>query len=410
MSELINNSRIRIDELKKLILDLHKGIDVETTREKLKQSMGSIPYGEVVQAEEELIAEGLDREDVLQFCDLHSEALKGALDTSHAKKIPEGHPVDIFIKENREIEKVIDRLKHIFVEASMRKENDSADDLLMKVRSEFNSLMDIEKHYLRKENLVFPFLEKYNITGPPMVMWGKHDETRSFLKSSFALFDEAKNIDVKSFLDFVELIFNATIKSIEEMIYKEEQILFPMCMDTLTEIDWYEILTQSEDIGYCLYYPEIKWKPTFVEKEEITFDTSERIRFETGSFTKEELEAVLNTLPVDITFVDKDDKVKYFSNGRSRIFARPKAVLGRQVQFCHPPSSVHIVNQIVEDFKSGRQDAAKFWINMHGKFIHIAYYAVRNSNNEYLGTLEVSQELDEYRNLTGERRILQYDK
>lgn len=410
MSELINNSRIRIDELKKLILDLHKGIDVETTREKLKQSMGSIPYGEVVQAEEELIAEGLDREDVLQFCDLHSEALKGALDTSHAKKIPEGHPVDIFIKENREIEKVIDRLKHIFVEASIRNENDSADDLLLKVRSEFNSLMDIEKHYLRKENLVFPFLEKYNITGPPMVMWGKHDETRSFLKSSFALFDEAKNIDVKSFLDFVELIFNATIKSIEEMIYKEEQILFPMCMDTLTEIDWYEILTQSEDIGYCLYYPETKWKPTFVEKEEITFDTSERIRFETGSFTKEELEAVLNTLPVDITFVDKDDKVKYFSNGRSRIFARPKAVLGRQVQFCHPPSSVHIVNQIVEDFKSGRQDVAKFWINMHGKFIHIAYYAVRNSNNEYLGTLEVSQELDEYRNLTGERRILQYDK
>lgn len=410
MSELINNSRIRIDELKKLILDLHKGIDVETTREKLKQSMGSIPYGEVVQAEEELIAEGLDREDVLQFCDLHSEALKGALDTSHAKKIPEGHPVDIFIKENREIEKVIDRLKHIFVEASIRNENDSADDLLLKVRSEFNSLMDIEKHYLRKENLVFPFLEKYNITGPPMVMWGKHDETRSFLKSSFALFDEAKNIDVKSFLDFVELIFNATIKSIEEMIYKEEQILFPMCMDTLTEIDWYEILTQSEDIGYCLYYPETKWKPPFVEKEEIAFDTSERIRFETGSFTKEELEAVLNTLPVDITFVDKDDKVKYFSNGRSRIFARPKAVLGRQVQFCHPPSSVHIVNQIVEDFKSGRQDAAKFWINMHGKFIHIAYYAVRNSNNEYLGTLEVSQELDEYRNLTGERRILQYDK
>lgn len=410
MSELINNSRIRIDELKKLILDLHKGIDVETTREKLKQSMGSIPYGEVVQAEEELIAEGLDREDVLQFCDLHSEALKGALDTSHAKKIPEGHPVDIFIKENREIEKVIDRLKHIFVEASIRNENDSADDLLLKVRSEFNSFMDIEKHYLRKENLVFPFLEKYNITGPPMVMWGKHDETRSFLKSSFALFDEAKNIDAKSFLDFVEMIFNPTIKSIEEMIYKEEQILFPMCMDTLTEIDWYEILTQSEDIGYCLYYPEIKWRPTFVEKEEITFDTSERIRFETGSFTKEELEAVLNTLPVDITFVDKDDKVKYFSNGRSRIFARPKAVLGRQVQFCHPPSSVHIVNQIVEDFKSGRQDAAKFWINMHGKFIHIAYYAVRNSNNEYLGTLEVSQELDEYRNLTGERRILQYDK
>lgn len=410
MSELINNSRIRVDELKKLILDLHKGESVESTKEKLKEKMASVPYGEVVQAEEELIAEGLERDEVLKFCDLHSEALKGSIDTSHSKKIPEGHPIDIFIKENRELEKVIDKIKHIVFEATFRKADELADDLLLKIRSEFNLLMDIEKHYLRKENLLFPFLEKYNITGPPMVMWGKHDETRSFLKSCFALFDEAKNVDIQSFNDMVEMLINPTLKSIEEMIYKEEQILFPMCMDTLTEIDWYEILNQSEEIGYCIYYPEKKWKPEFAKGEEQIVESSDRIKFETGSFTREELESVLNTLPVDITFVDKNDKVKYFSNGKQRIFARPKAVLGRQVQFCHPPSSVHIVNQIVDDFKSGRQDSAKFWINFHGKFTHIAYYAVRNENGEYLGTLEVSQELDEYRNLTGERRILQYDK
>jgi len=410
VSELINNSRSRIDELKKLILELHKGKDVSETSEKLKQVMGSVPYGEVVQAEEELIKDGLEREEILKFCDLHSEALKGSLDTTNAKPVPEGHPVDIFKKENRELEKLIDEIKHLFAGAASRKRTDNANDLILKTRAFFNSLMDVEKHYLRKENLVFSYMEKYNITGPPMVMWGKHDETRSFLKSSFSLFEEAENVDVQSFLDFVEMMFKPAIKSIEEMIYKEENILFPMCMDTFTEIDWYEILKQSEDFGYCLYYPEVKWKPEFAEDETITADSSDRIRFETGSFTREELEAVINTLPVDITFVDKDDKVRFFSNGKSRIFARPKAVLGRQVQFCHPPSSVHIVNQIVDDFKSGRQDSAKFWINMHGKFIHIAYYAVRSNNNEYLGTVEVSQELDEFRNISGERRILQYDK
>ncbi|MCX7876899.1 MAG: DUF438 domain-containing protein [Melioribacteraceae bacterium] len=409
MSELINNSRIRIDELKKLILDLHNGISVEETKKNLKNKMSEIPYGEIVQAEEELIAEGLEREEVLKFCDLHSEALKGHIDTSNAKKIPNGHPVDIFLKENRELEKVIDRVKNIFIEAKLKKDDELVDDILLKVRAEFNLLMDIEKHYLRKENLLFPFLEKYNITGPPMVMWGKHDETRSFLKSCFALFDEAKNVDLKSLIDFVEMLFNPTLKSIEEMIYKEEKILFPMCMDTLTEIDWFEILSQSEEIGYCLYFPDEKWKPEIVDTEKMVFESKGRIKLETGSFTNEELEAILNTLPVDITFVDKDDRVRYFSNGKKRIFNRPKAVLGRQVQFCHPPSSVHIVNQIVDDFKSGRQNSAKFWINLKGKLTHIAYYAVRNENGEYLGTIEVSQELDEYRNLAGERRILQYE-
>lgn len=410
MSELINNSRNRIDKLKKLILELHNGKNAAETSAKLKQAMGSVPYGEVVQAEEELIKDGLERDEILKFCDLHSEALKGSLDTSHAKQIPAGHPVDIFKNENKELEKLIDQIKYLFAEASNREKTSAADDLILKTRGLFNSLMDIEKHYLRKENLVFSYMEKYNITGPPMVMWGKHDETRSFLKSSFSLFDEAVNIDVQSYLDFVDMMFQPTIKSIEEMIYKEENILFPMCMDTFTEIDWYEILKQSEDFGYCLYYPEVKWKPAFANTESAAGESSERIRFETGSFTRDELEAMINTLPVDITFVDKDDKVRFFSNGKSRIFARPKAVLGRQVQFCHPPSSVHIVNQIVDDFKSGKQDSAKFWINMHGKFIHIAYYAVRNSANEYLGTVEVSQELDEYRNISGERRILQYDK
>jgi DUF438 domain-containing protein len=129
----------------------------------------------------------------------------------------------------------------------------------------------------------------------------------------------------------------------------------------------------------------------------------------TGSFTLEELIAVMATLPFDLTFVDKDDTVRYFSPGKERIFSRSKAILGRKVQYCHPPKSVHIVDQILSDFKSGKQSRARFWINLHGRLVYICYYAVRNETGEYLGTLEVTQDLTEARSLEGERRLLMYD-
>ena len=409
MSEVINNGRIRIDELKNLILDLHKGKTIDETRAKLKDALGTVPYDDVVRAEEELIKEGLDREEVLKFCDLHTEALKGNIDLSFAKKIPEGHPVDIFIKENNEIRSVTDNIKHIFYENSVRDPHFDSSDLLLKLHGEFNALMDIEKHYLRKENLLFPFMEKHNITGPPMVMWGKHDETRALLKSAFQLFDTKETTNAETVGGFIEFIFAPSLKAIEEMIYKEEKILFPMCMDTLMEDEWYQIYKQSDEIGYCLYSPEKSWLSQSAQELNKT-STDNTIKFENGYLKPEELEAVFNSLPLDITFVDKDDKVKFFSHGVDRIFHRPKAVLGRQVQYCHPPSSVHVVNQILDDFKSGKQDSAKFWINLHGKFVHISYFAVRDKDKNYLGTLELTHDISEYRNIEDERRILQYEK
>ncbi|RJP62208.1 MAG: DUF438 domain-containing protein [Ignavibacteriales bacterium] len=194
------------------------------------------------------------------------------------------------------------------------------------------------------------------------------------------------------------------------MIYKEENILFPMCLDTLTEIDWYEIYSQSDSIGYCLYAPEVKWKPEIDLPKEDKSITSNRVQLSTGSFTLNELEAVFKSIPVDLTFVDKEDTVKYYSHGKERIFERNNAIIGRKVQFCHPPSSVHIVEKILSDFKAGIEDEAKFWINFKDKYVHIAYYAVRGSQGEYLGTLEVTQDVNQYKQLEGERRLLTYDK
>ena len=132
----------------------------------------------------------------------------------------------------------------------------------------------------------------------------------------------------------------------------------------------------------------------------------DKILFETGGLSKKELEAILNTLPVDITFIDKEDTVRYFSDSKERIFPRTKAIIGRKVQQCHPQKSVHIVDQILKDFKSGKKDAAKFWIDLEGRLIYIRYFAVRSKNGDYLGCLEVTQDITDIKKIEGEKRLL----
>jgi hypothetical protein len=196
------------------------------------------------------------------------------------------------------------------------------------------------------------------------------------------------------------------------MVYKEEKILYPTALDLLTEQDWYEIYVQSDEYGYCLYAPQFEWTPEGGVHTEFRKPAAAggRVQMPTGSFSLEELIAAFGVLPFDVTFVDRDDTVRYFSPGKERIFDRSRAILGRKVQYCHPPKSVHIVNQIVKDFKEGKQDRARFWINMGGRLIYICYYAVRDAKGTYLGTLEVTQDLSEVRQLEGERRLLAYDQ
>jgi len=410
LSELINNSRKRKDLLKHMILQLHKGQAPDAVRKQLAQLMGQVPYSEVVEVEQELIAEGLPMVEILKLCDVHTEALKGVIDQEGAKEAVPGHPVHTFIEENRALQWEIASLEKLFDQLEKMDANEDATEIMTSIRSHFNALSDVEKHYRRKENLLFPYLEKYEITGPPSVMWGKHDETRELLKGAHEALAASENITAEEARAVADLILKPAVNSVEEMIYKEEQILFPMCMDTLTDNDWYDIYTQSPEIGFCLYDPQEEWKPEGVSITEKKPSADGRIQLPSGSFTVKELTTILNTLPVDLTFVDKDDTVRYFTQGRERIFDRNRAILGRKVQLCHPPSSVHIVQKILDDFRAGKQESAAFWINMRDRFIHIEYFALRDENGEYLGTLEVSQDLTEKRKLQGERRILSYEK
>ncbi len=409
MNEITNNSSSRKELLKHMILQLHNGEAPNEVRKRLVELLKNIPYNEVVQVEQELINEGLPEEEVLKFCDIHTQVLEGHIDQSEAKPIPPGHPVDTFKQENKELLKVVRTLAKFYDKINSPEELE-VETYLIQLKAFFNNLMDVEKHYQRKENLLFPYLEKYNITGPPKVMWGKHDETRELLKVAREGLEAKGEINNEEIRTLIEFVLKPATGAISDMVMKEEEILLPMCMDKLTDEEWYQISQQSIEFGFCLYDPPIEWKPEGIEPSPVTGATAGLIQLPTGKFSINELIAVFNTMPVELTFVDAQDKVKFFSHGNNPIFKRNRAVIGRDVRLCHPPKSVAIVEQIVSDFKSGKQDNASFWLEMKGIFVYIEYYALRDENNKYLGVLEVVQDITKLRKIKGEQRLLSYTR
>jgi len=414
MSELINNSASRKELLKHMILQLHNGEAPDAIKKQLTELLKGIPYDEVVEVEQELIKEGLPVEEVLKLCDIHAMVLDGNIDHSEAKIVPLGHPVDTFKKENRELEKLVLKLNSIYNKVKDKsKSNEAVEVEAIEMLSIFNALTDVDKHYRRKENLLFPYLEAKGITGPPTVMWGKHDETRAFLKNAIQTLNSSKKSSAEELAQSINTVLGPASKAITDMIMKEEEILFPMTMDELNDKEWYDIYRQTNEIGYCLFDPKDEWFPENIENtiEDITSQfEGGMVRLPSGSFSIGELTLLLNTLPVDITFVDKNDKVKFFTQGQHRIFDRNRAILGRDVRMCHPPHSMHIVDQILNDFKSGKESAAPFWIQMQGKFVYITYLPLRDKDNNYMGTIEFSQDLTQLRALEGEQRLLSYGK
>ena len=388
MAEIIKNDRKK-EVVKEIIKKLHQGLSYEEAKEMLIKEVGSLTSYEIAEIEQSLIQEGVTVDEIKQFCNVHALLFNEVL-KQNIESLSEVHPVNLFKLENREIEKILTELKN-------------ADDK-EKIKSILLKLKDIEKHYVRKEQLLFPFLEKAGFYGPSKVMWGKHNDIREMLKNAILKIDELELVKYKT------EILNPLIDEIESMIFKEENILFPTSLEKLSVEDWLEILKQSNDVGYCFIDVPKKVDEMIEEFKKSVVETCSYddrvIKFPSGKLTLDELLYILNTLPVDITFINKNDEVVYFSEGKDRVFLRPKAVLGRNVRNCHPPQSVDKVEQIINDFKSGKRDVAEFWINYKGRFVYIRYFAVRNEFNEYLGTLEVTQDITKIKTLEGERRLL----
>lgn len=405
MSELINNREYRKQAIREIIMDLHAGRPVEEVKARFDKLMRDLAPGELSLIEQSLINEGLPIEEVQRPCDVHAAVFRDALKRSAEPETAPGHPVHTFKEENRALEKVMDTEIAPLVDELRRTPAEAAGPLALKLAEKLNLLGDVDKHYSRKENLLFPYLEKYEITGPPKVMWGVDDENRQRLKAAKAV---AVNFRPDRKDELIAKVEEA-VHHLKEMIFKEEKILFPMALETLAEDEWQQILVDSDEIGYCLIEPAQGWKPVreSVQDRETIADSGSRdhIRFSTGMLTPQEIERIFTHLPVDITFVDKNDVVKFFSATQERIFARTRTVIGRRVENCHPPASVHIVEKLVDDFKSGRKDHEDFWLHFAGKYVLIRYYAVRDEKGEYLGTLEVTQDIRPIQAITGEKRI-----
>jgi len=335
------------------------------------------------------------------MCDLHSQVTRDVLVQLTPPSLPPGHPAETFHLENEALRKVIHDARSVLGSAEVLPEA-----ALLAGRQTHNDLMDIDKHYQRKEHTLFSCLERHGITGPSKVMWAKDDEVRRLLRQWGAAMGR-HGAAVREWKPAAE----AALAAVEEMIYKEENILLPMCRSTFTEEEWAEIWAASPRYGWCLVEPRIGYRPPETSlPEALRLAASESVQLPTGSLSVDQLIGIFSTLPVDITFVDAEDRVRFFSEGPDRVFARSKAVIGRMVQHCHPPRSVDVVDRILNDFRSGRQKVAEFWINFQGRFVHIRYFPVRDAAGAYLGTLEVTQDVSGIRALEGERRLLQYDE
>lgn len=408
MSELIDNRAKRIAALKEIIQQLHRGQDPESVRQQLADIVKQADAGEIAAMEQEIIASGVSVEEVKSMCDLHAQVVQDILKKPPADILP-GHPVDTLKRENVAIREACRRMREAIAAIRSLPEEAALGEPYTWWQQALNDLMDVEKHYRRKEDLFFSVLERHGISAPSKVMWAVHDEARQRLKA----LDDALQVTEAATGELVvvaDTIAEEALTIVENMTSKEEDILLPMMLQLLTEQEWGEIWAQSPRYGWCLVEPGDEYRPPQPQHRDDTVELpmDRAVVFPTGQLDFTQLRGMFSALPVDLTFVDADDRVRFFSEG-DRIFARSKAILGRKVQHCHPPKSVHIVEQIVADFRSGRRSVAEFWIELHGKFVHIRYFAVRDEAGTYLGTLEVTQDLTRLRQLQGERRLLQYD-
>ena len=391
------------EKMKEIILALHRGLSAEAAKERFDKEVGTVSSTEIAEIEQSLINEGLSPDEIKKFCNVHALIFQAALEKAPASETSPSHPVFLFKLENREIEKIIDSLKSI-VEGGGRafpaQKKALGESLLV--------LRGILTHYERKEQLLFPFLEKRGFTGPSKVMWEKDNEVRDLLKKASGEVDSVKN--AAGLAVYYKDILSPFIEEVLGMIFKEENILFPTSLEKLDAADWVEILRESEGIGYV--FIEKPEETAVLERHlraslvEETIFRDNAVSLPTGAIGLEALMHLLNTLPVDITFVDKDDTVAYFSDSSQRVFVRTKAVIGRKVQNCHPPQSVETVEKILASFKDGSRDSCDFWINLQGRLVYIRYFAVRDRGNNYLGTLEVTQDVTGIKKLEGERRLL----
>jgi DUF438 domain-containing protein len=390
--EGVEEQEVRIETLKGIIKELHEGKDAGSQKKKFQELIKDVAPWEIAQMEQRLIAEGMPETEIKNLCEVHVQIFKEALEHKTVPGLPAGHPVHTLMLENRAAEDILKEAEEI---KDFVKEKNKLLDIL-------DRLAQIDKHFVRKENQLFPILEGKGISGPSKVMWALHDDIRGFIKDM-----RKRVIDNK----MEKVAIEALMKMVNDMIYKEEHILFPMALETLSEEEWARARKGEEEIGYAWIKPEAQWRPSAASfQQALLAEKVGSLNLDTGQLTAEQVNLIMTHLPIDISYVNENDEVAYYSASPERLFPRSPGVIGRKVQNCHPPKSVGMVEKILSEFKAGTKSVADFWIQMKGRFILIKYFAVRDASGEYRGCLEVSQDVTEIRKLEGQKRLLDWNE
>jgi uncharacterized protein len=395
MSEFINNSEKRVESLFQFSQGILRGEDGTKLLAKHGEALKYITPHDMIAMEEKQLRMGVKPGAIKDKIEKVMNAIYDHLNNYEWDKPEEGHALYYLMQENRELENILNELKQNLKDRAYKVTKINVSKLLL-----------MEHHYLRKENILFPFLEKvWENCLPLVVMWSLHDDIRMKLKQLLSKLSESEDFTTEIFTLIGEVFF-----MMYGMIFKEELVIYPVAMETLTAVDWNKIYEQSFDIGYSFITPPEVDKPSLDLPEVEEKISGAFFQTKTGGLNQQQLEVILNTIPLDLTFIDENDEVRYFSNPKDRFFPRSPAIIGRKVQKCHPPESVHIVEKILDSFKAGLKDEASFHIQMKGKFIQICYFAIRDENGKYLGTLEVGQDVTDIKDLEGEKRLLDWNE
>lgn len=396
MSEFTNTAELRAEELANYMLGLLQGDNGLQLIEKhaLKTSK-FIPH-DIVNAFDILMEKKVSIEDLKVVSNKLFNILYQSLLEYPALKPKPNSVLDFYTKDNAvALSKLKEMREHI---KALNKQIDEIHVKALKTK-----LIEFEQfflHYTVIENVVFPFMEaEWKHHQCVKIMWSFHDDIRRNIRKLIEFLSNDE-IDLKEFNSVCGLVFF----NVNTIILREEKIIFPMMLETSTDEQLNEMLLQTIEIG--LPFAPLEFHE--LNNKELIFSDENKIHLPTGILTAEQFNLIFNHLPVDITFIDENDTVRFFSNPPHRIFPRTPAIIGRKVQFCHPPESVHVVEKIVNSFKTGEKDIASFWFHMGPKFILIQYFAVRNGNKEYKGTLEVSQEISDIQHINGDRKLLDW--
>ena len=386
----------RVEQLKGFLKRLGTGEELGAVREDFASQFKHVEASEIMKAEQGLMREGTPLEEVQQLCDLHSALFHGStiheqMDAEHAKveavleaqeksksvvALVEtaGHPLNRLTEENKALDELIEAIRPKVADKTA-----TYDDV--------NIVRQLSVHYAKKGDLLYPKLKvDYAIGGPSMVMWTVDGDIRDQLgdlaKSSQSVDDWYRRFD--------ELLTRA-----QEMIYKEQNILFPICAENFTTQDWYQIYKDTAQYEEIFGVKRIAWPEADAALATQTRKSSgddNTIGLIGGTLTVDQLDAMLNTMPMEVTFVDHEDINRYFNDGE-KVFKRPTTAIGRDVFSCHPPKVEPIVRGIIDSFRKGDRDNVAVWLEKQGRPFYVNYMAVRDKNKKYLGTLELVQDM-----------------